>query len=76
VSRRAAIQLGIGLALGIAGALGMGQVLQGILSGVSGRDPVTLIAVPALLIIAAIAACVGPAIRAVRLDPVAALRAE
>jgi predicted permease len=76
VSRRAAVQLGIGLVLGLAGALGMGQVLQGVLSGVSGRDPVTLIAVPALLIVAAVAACIGPASRAIRVDPVVALRAE
>jgi putative ABC transport system permease protein len=76
VTRRAAIQIGIGVVLGTAGALGVGQVLQGILSSVSGRDPATLIAVLALLIVVALAACVGPARRAMRLNPVAALRAE
>jgi putative ABC transport system permease protein len=76
VTRRAAIQLGVGLLFGTAGALGMGQVLQSVLFSVSGRDPVTLIAVAALLVMTALAACVGPARRATRLDPVAALRAE
>ena len=76
VSRRAAVQLGIGLAFGAAGALGIGQLLQGALSGIRGDDPVTMIAVAVILVGAAAAACIGPARRAMRVDPAAALRAE
>ncbi len=76
VTRRAAQQLGIGLVLGGAAALGVGQVLQGILPSISGRDPLTLFAILTLLIGVAAAACMGPARRAMRLNPVDALRAE
>jgi putative ABC transport system permease protein len=76
VSRRTAIQVAVGLALGMAGALASGKLLQSILAGVSGRDPATLIAVPALLIVVALAACLIPARRAMRLNPVEALRSE
>jgi putative ABC transport system permease protein len=43
---------------------------------VSSRDPVTLIAVPAPLVAMALVACIVPARRAMRVHPVAALRAE
>jgi predicted permease len=76
VTRQAAMQLGVGIALGLAGALAAGQLLQGLLWGVSSRDPLTLVGVPALMIVVAFAACIVPARRAMRLDPVAALRAE
>ena len=76
VTRRAAAQLGIGLVLGGAAAVGVGQVMQGVLSSISGRDPLTFIAVVALLVAVAGAACIGPARRAMRLNPVDALRAE
>ena len=76
VNRRVAVQLSIGLIIGLGGAFAMSQVLQGILAGVSGRDPVTLTAVPALLVVAALLACLIPARRAMRLNPVDALRAE
>jgi hypothetical protein len=42
--------LAIGLAIGLGGAFALGQVLQGVFAGVSGRDPATLAAVPALLV--------------------------
>jgi putative ABC transport system permease protein len=76
VNRRVALQLSIGLVIGLGGAFAMSQVLQGILAGVSGRDPVTLAAVPALLVVAALLACLIPARRAMRLNPVDALRAD
>jgi putative ABC transport system permease protein len=76
VTHRAATQLAVGLSLGFAGALGVGQLLQGVLLGVSSRDPITLLGVPALMIVVTLVACIIPAIRAMRLDPVAALRAE
>ena len=76
VNRRVAMQLSIGLVIGLGGAFAVGQVLQGILAGVSGRDPATLAAVPALLVVVAFLACLIPARRAMRLNPVDALRAE
>jgi putative ABC transport system permease protein len=76
VTRRASAQLGAGLAAGLAGALGLGQVLQGLLTVVRGTDPLTLTAVVTLLIAVTAGACVVPARRAMRLDPAAALRSE
>ncbi len=76
ITRRAAVQLAVGMTLGLAGALGAGQLLQGMLFGVSSRDPLTFAGVPALMTVVALVACVVPARRAMRLDPVAALRAE
>jgi predicted permease len=76
VSRRVAIQTCLGLSLGLAGSFAMGQVLQDALQAVTGRDPITLVAVAALLILVMAVACVGPVRRALRTDPMAALRAE
>jgi putative ABC transport system permease protein len=76
VTRRAALQLLMGLGLGLGGALSVGTLLQGLTSGVSSRDPATLIAVTGLMTGVACLACVVPAARAIRLDPVAALRVE
>jgi putative ABC transport system permease protein len=76
ITRRAAVQLAAGITLGLAGALGAGQLLQGMLFGVSSRDPLTFAGAPALMTVVALVACVVPARRAMRLDPVAALRAE
>jgi predicted permease len=74
--RRAFVQLGIGLAIGLAGAIGVGQLLQAFLVQTSARDPVTLTIIATLLIVVAIAACIWPARNATRLDPLAALRHE
>jgi len=67
---------GAGLALGLVGALVAGRSLRGMVAGVSSSDPVTLIATTAILILVAAAACLLPAWRASRVDPVTALRAE
>jgi ABC-type antimicrobial peptide transport system permease subunit len=76
VTRRAALQLFTGLGLGLGGALSVGTLLQSLTSGVSSRDPATLITVTGLMSVAACLACLVPAARAIRLDPVAALRME
>lgn len=76
VNRRVVTQLAIGLSLGLIGALGVGQLLRAALAGVSGRDPITLLGIPVLMTGVALAACLAPTIRAIRLEPVAALRAE
>src|SRR5437764_8244557 len=66
----------IGVAIGLAGALTLGRFLQSLLFGIDAADPVTLLAVAAVLIGVAIAACLLPALRAVGIDPMAALRAD
>jgi ABC-type antimicrobial peptide transport system permease subunit len=74
--RRGAVQLGIGLVIGVAGAFGVGQLLRAMLVQTSPRDPLTLVSIVALLTIVAAIACIIPARRATRLDPLHALRHE
>ena len=66
----------IGAVIGIAGAFFLSRVIENLLFSVSARDPGTFITVPALLVFVAMAACYVPARRAMRVDPVTALRAE
>jgi ABC-type antimicrobial peptide transport system permease subunit len=63
---------GVGLGAGI--ALLLTRVLSSQLYGVSATDPVTFIAAPAGLVVVALVACYVPARRAVRIQPVTALR--
>ncbi|HEV3484097.1 MAG TPA: ABC transporter permease, partial [Vicinamibacterales bacterium] len=76
ILRQGLVQLAIGLVLGIAGGLGVGRILQVIIVQVSPRDPLTFITIVAVLVLVTIAACVIPARRAARLDPLTALRIE
>jgi putative ABC transport system permease protein len=66
----------VGTALGLAGAVALTRALAGLLFEVSPTDPATFGAVAVLLATVALIACWLPARRAVRVDPVAALRAE
>jgi predicted permease len=66
----------IGLVVGLAGALISGRLLRSFLYGITPTDPLTLAAVVMALGLVAIAACVLPARRATRVDPLVALRAE
>lgn len=74
--KRSLVQLTIGLGVGLAAALALGQVLQSLLVQTSAHDPLTLAAIVALLMAVSIAACLGPARRATRLNPLDALRHE
>lgn len=68
-----------GLTIGVVAALMLTRVLSSfsvLLYGVGGSDPVTYITVSALLIFAAVAACYVPTRRAMRVDPMVALRYE
>jgi predicted permease len=72
-----ALQLvGIGVAIGIAGAIGVTQLLTKLERTVQPGDPLTLIAVSVLMIAVALAAGFAPALRATRVDPITALRYE
>ncbi len=73
---QAARPVAAGLAVGLVTAMGTGRVIQSLLYGVSPLDPVTYAAVAALLAVVALAACLAPAGRAARVDPVTALRYE
>jgi putative ABC transport system permease protein len=65
-----------GAAIGLVLALALGRLVSTLLFGVSGRDPLTLGAVSASLTLVALLACVIPAWRAARVDPLVALRYE
>jgi putative ABC transport system permease protein len=65
-----------GLALGIAGSLGVGRLLTTLLFGVGPADPRIFAGTAAVLVAVAGLACVIPARRATRVDPMLALRAE
>ena len=71
------MRLGIsGVALGVAGAIAATRLLEGLLYGVSGSDPIALSAAGVVLLIAALLASWVPARRAARVDPMVALRQE
>jgi putative ABC transport system permease protein len=76
VLREGALLVAIGLAIGAALSYAGAQFISGLLFGVSARDPLVFVAVSALVAIAALAACLVPGRRALRVDPLLALRAE
>jgi len=66
----------LGLLLGVAGSFGLNRLLQSLLFNIGDRDPVTLATVFAVLGVVALFACLIPAQRATRVDPLVALRDE
>ncbi len=66
----------IGIAIGLAAALGLTQLLASFLFGVETRDPLVFFAVPVFLSGIALVAAWIPAQRAIRINPVSALRSE
>jgi putative ABC transport system permease protein len=65
-----------GIALGLGSALALGRVLQSMLFGLKPTDPATFVCVTIALALAALAACHIPARRAMKVDPMVALRYE
>ncbi|HEY4425482.1 MAG TPA: ABC transporter permease [Pyrinomonadaceae bacterium] len=66
----------IGLALGLVGVIALSRVMVGLLYGVSPKDPLTFAGVSMVLLVVALLACLIPARRATRVDPIVALRSE
>jgi predicted permease len=67
---------GLGIGLGLMGALAATQLLRGLLFGISPVDPVSFLVIPPLLLGVAWIACWLPSRRATRVDPMTALRTE
>ncbi len=76
VFRQGMLPLGIGLIIGLAASLAVNRVLKSELVQVSPTDPLTLFIASATLVLAATLGCLIPARRAMRVDPVVALRHE
>jgi putative ABC transport system permease protein len=65
-----------GVALGLIGASLVTRLMQDLLFGVTPLDPIAFALAPAILVIASLAACLGPALRAAAIDPATTLRAQ
>lgn len=65
-----------GLSIGVAGALLLGRLMSALLFAVQPTDPLTFVAVSAVLMVVAAAACFVPALRVTSIDPMIALRSE
>jgi len=76
VMRQGITLAAIGAGAGLVGAGILTRVLQGQLFGVSATDPLTFVLVPLVLLAVAVGACVVPVLRALRVDPASAIRAE
>ncbi len=76
ILRQGLVQLAIGLTLGTAGALAAAPVLRALLVQITPSDPVTLIGIGVVFAMVTVCACLIPARRATRLDPLVALRVE
>jgi predicted permease len=76
VLRQGARLAAVGVLLGLIGAFGLTRLMTSMIYGVSSADPLTFFAVALLLAFVALAACYIPARRAMRVDPIIALRYE
>jgi len=76
VLNRGVFLTAIGLAIGLAGALGLTRLMTSLLFGVGARDPMTMVAVAIALASVALFASYVPARRATKVDPIVALRYE
>jgi ABC-type antimicrobial peptide transport system permease subunit len=66
----------VGIAIGLAGALALTRVMHNLLFGIEATDPLTYLAIAALLLIVAFFASYIPARRASRIDPMISLRCD
>lgn len=66
----------LGLVVGLAGAFGATRLMRGLLYAVQPTDPITFVVVPVVLLAVAVVASLVPALRAMRVSPMVALRTE
>jgi predicted permease len=76
ILRAGLVQLVVGLALGLLAAFGVSRVLATLVVQVPATDPVTFVSITLLLTAVTVAACLIPARRATKLDPLVALRVD
>jgi len=74
--RQGMVPVAAGLVVGALGSIGVGRAMTSLLYGVGPLDPATYAAVSVTLALVAVTACLAPALRAVRLDPLEALRSD
>jgi putative ABC transport system permease protein len=74
--RQGFIPVSVGLAIGVTGGLGVSRLMRSVLYGVTPNDPITYGTVILTLAAAALAACIVPALRAARIDPLLAIRSQ
>jgi ABC-type antimicrobial peptide transport system permease subunit len=76
VGRQGLQLIGLGMIIGLTSALGLTRLIAGLLYGISPSDPPTYFVLSLLLAATGLLACWLPARRAVRIDPMTALRSE
>jgi putative ABC transport system permease protein len=70
------LTVAIGIVIGVLAAAGLSRFLESLLYAVRPGDPATFVAIPTLIAAVALAACILPARRAMRVDPATTLRSE
>ncbi|UCC84855.1 MAG: ABC transporter permease [Gemmatimonadota bacterium] len=76
VLKRGIVLVAVGLVFGLLGALGVTRLIEELLYQVEPTDPLTFVLVSVFFVLVAVAACLLPAWRAIRVDPLIALQAE